>query len=217
MEVLIDYNFNGSHRPKHHRLVRRIAATPIHHLWFTRQAYQASREPGRSRPDTAAVVYRFRGHNALDPRDKIYSLYRLMAENPRLAPDYSRSAAELYKDVAKVMMETSGTLEILSHHNRPVRGIGGLPTWCPDWTVLRGRRILLWPNHYQAAGNLHDPAVFRIRDDTLTLRGKILDRVKWLKAFESDDFDSQARIYQDILDIEHVARHMYNQGDGAGS
>ncbi|KAK7946104.1 uncharacterized protein PG986_010425 [Apiospora aurea] len=122
-----------------------------------------------------------------------------MAESPRLAPDYSRSVVELYQDVAQVMMETSGKLEVLSHHNRPARGIEGLPTWCPDWTVVRGKPFI------------------RIRDDTLTLRGRILDRVKWLKASESADFDSQERIYRDVLAIEPVARQMYNQGDGADS
>ncbi|KAK8070440.1 hypothetical protein PG997_010643 [Apiospora hydei] len=140
-----------------------------------------------------------------------------MSENPRLAPDYSRSVVELYKDVAQVMMEASGTLEVLSHHNRPARGIEGLPTWCPDWTILRGKRILLWPNQYQADGHLHDPAFFRIRDDTLILQGKVLDRVKWLKVFQSDNFDSQERIYRDILDIELVARQMYNQSHGTDS
>ncbi|KAK8070441.1 hypothetical protein PG997_010644 [Apiospora hydei] len=42
LEVLIDYKFNGSLRPDHHRLVRHIATTPIHHLWSTRQTYQSS-------------------------------------------------------------------------------------------------------------------------------------------------------------------------------
>ncbi|KAK8023288.1 hypothetical protein PG991_006527 [Apiospora marii] len=213
LQVLIDYKFNGLLRPDHHRLIRHIANTPINHMWSTRQAYQTS-EPG-CRPDLAAVVYRFRGHQALDPRDKIYSLYKLIEESPRLAPDYTRSVVDLYKDVAEVMMETSGTLEVLSHHNRNIQGgIEGLPTWCPDWTVLRGKRILLWPNGYRAAGRLlHESSFFRIENNTLRLRGKIVGRVKWRHGFESEDFDSQEGIYRAIQHIESVARQMINPDD----
>lgn len=121
--VLVDHKFNGSLRPDHHRLIRRIAKASIHHLWFTRQTYQMS-EPD-SLPDVPAIIYRFRGREALDPRDKIYCLYRLIAENPRLGPDYTRSVVDLYKDVVEVMMETSGTLQVLSHHGGRGYGAGG--------------------------------------------------------------------------------------------
>ncbi|KAK8103243.1 HET-domain-containing protein [Apiospora sp. TS-2023a] len=217
LEVLADYKFNGSLRPDHHQLIRRITAAPIHHLWSTRQNYQKSGP--KSRPDVAAVIHRFRGHQAFDPRDKIYSLYRLIAENPRLAPDYGRSVVDLYKDVARVMMETSGTLEVLSHHNRGIEGVEGLPTWCPDWTVLRGKRFTLWPRNYHATRGLKDAtSFFHIEGDTLRLRGKLLDRIRWLKGFASDDFENQETLYRDILDIELVARQMTTQEhDGAAA
>ncbi|KAK8068576.1 hypothetical protein PG996_007688 [Apiospora saccharicola] len=210
LEVLVDYKFNGcSLRPDHHRLIRRIATASIHHLWFTRQTYQTSGLD--QRPDVGAIIHRFRGHKAFDPRDKIYSLYRLIAENPRLAPDYSRSVVDLYKDVVRVMMENSGTLEVLSRHNNGVQGgVDGLPTWCPDWTVLRGKRFRLWQKGYQATRGLHDDKTpfFCIEGDTLRLRGKLLDRVRWRKDFASDDFEEPEKIYRDILDIELVARQM---------
>lgn len=110
---------------------------------------------------------------------------------------------DLYKDVVKVMMETSGILEVLSHHNNGVQGIEGLPTWCPDWTVLRGKRFRLWRKEYHATRGLHDTtSFFHMQGDTLRLRGKLLDRVRWLKCFASDDFENQETMYRDILDIE---------------
>ncbi|KAK7973463.1 hypothetical protein PG988_007597, partial [Apiospora saccharicola] len=180
LEVLVDYKFNGcSLRPDHHRLIRRIATASIHHLWFTRQTYQTSGLD--QRPDVGAIIHRFRGHKAFDPRDKIYSLYRLIAENPRLAPDYSRSVVDLYKDVVRVMMENSGTLEVLSRHNN---GVQGGSTAYPRG-VRTGR---------SCAGS---GFVFGKRD-----------RVRWRKDFASDDFEEPEKIYRDILDIELVARQM---------
>lgn len=219
LNVLVDYRFNGQVPRHHQRLIRHIASTPIHHLWSTRQNYQTLG------PDTrlgaANILYRFRGSKSYDPRDKVYSLYWLIAENEILAPDYNKSVAELFQNVVKVMIETSGTLEVLSHHNRPTQGetqgITGLPNWCPDWTIKRGKRILLWPNEYQAAGNHSEPALFHIEEGTLTLRGKVLDRIKWLKAFESDDFDNIGDIYRDILEIEVAARQLAKPGTDIGT
>lgn len=196
LEVLVDYRFNGYVPLKHQYLIRHVAATPIHHLWSTRRSYQTSGPD--TRPSAMNILYRFRGSKAFDPRDKIYSLYKLIAEKTTLAPDYTKSVNTLYVDVVKVMIETSGTLEILSHHNSLTEGLKYLPTWCPDWTVLRGKRILLWPNEYQAAGDPEVPAFFRMGSNTLTLKGKILDQIKWLKAFESDDFKNLGYIYQEI-------------------
>lgn len=206
LEVLVDYRFNGEVPLRHQRLIRHVASTPIHHLWVTRRGYQTSGPD--TRLSATNILYRFRGSKAFDPRDKIFSLYRLIAENRRLASYYGRSAVELFIDVVKVMIETSGTLEVLSHHNRPIQGIAGMPTWCPDWTVLRGKRILLWPNQYQAAGHHDDQTLFRIEKETLILRGKFLDHIKWAKTFESRDFQDLANIYREIVGIELIARQL---------
>jgi hypothetical protein len=151
---LVDYRFNGEVPQCHQRLIRHVASTPVHHLWSTRKQYQTL-EPDK-RFDAASILYRFRGSKSFEPRDKIYSLYKLISENETLAPDYEKPVNELFQNVVKVMITTSGTLEVLSHHNRQARvdmqGIAGLPTWCPDWTIMRGKRILLWLNEYQATG-----------------------------------------------------------------
>jgi hypothetical protein len=215
---LVDYRFNGEVPQCHQRLIRHVASTPVHHLWSTRKQYQTL-EPDK-RFDTASILYRFRGSKSFEPRDKIYSLYKLISENETLAPDYEKPVDELFQNVVKVMITTSGTLEVLSHHNRQARvdmqGIAGLPTWCPDWTIMRGKRILLWLNEYQATGYHSEPAFFQIDEGTLILRGKILDKVKWLKGFESDDFQNPIGIHRGVLDIEITARQMAKPGTDIG-
>ncbi|KAI3319411.1 hypothetical protein HD806DRAFT_548635 [Xylariaceae sp. AK1471] len=181
-----------------------VPPTPIYHLWSTWQSHQTSGP--NTRPNAVDILYRFRGSQAFNPKDKVYSLYRLLAENPILAPDYGKFVQGLYKDVVRAMIESSGTLEVLSHHNKSIVGLQGLPTWCPDWTVMRGKRILLWPNQYQAAGNRDVPAPFQVLGDTLTLKGKRVDRIQWLRFFASDDFKHLTSIFQEIKNIELIAR-----------
>lgn len=203
LENLVQYRFSGLVPKQHEYLMRHVALTPIHHLWSTRCAYQAS--GSTSRPNAMDILYRFRGSKSFDPRDKIYSLYRLIAENKKLAPDYKKPVRELFIGVVGAMIESTGTLHVLCHHNRLVSGLVGLPTWCPDWTVMRGKRILLWPNQYHAAGDPRISAFARIDDGLLTLKGRNVDRILWLKKFESDDFKNMGSIYKEILELQAAA------------
>lgn len=174
MEHLIDYRYNAKipHRWQHQ--VRHVALTPINHLLSTRHQYQGSSP--QEKPAPIEILYRSRGSKAADPRDKVYSLFRLIAEDPRLQPDYRRSAHDLYKDVVKAMIDFTGTLEILSHHNVGNIGLPDMPTWCPDWTVMRGGRYLLQQKQYSASGNTRAHAIFH--HDTLTVKGRALDRIE---------------------------------------
>lgn len=174
MEHLIDYRYNAKIPHQWQHLVRHVALTPISHLLSTRHQYQSSSP--QAKPAPIEILYRSRGAMASDPRDKVYSLFRLIAEDPRLQPDYSRSARDLYKDVVRAMIDYSGTLEILSHHNVGNVGLPNMPTWCPDWTTMRGGRYLLQQKQYSAAGRTRAHAM--LQDDTLTVKGKELDRIE---------------------------------------
>ncbi|KAF4869743.1 Heterokaryon incompatibility protein 6, OR allele [Colletotrichum siamense] len=199
LEILVDYRFNAIVPKPLQYFVRHIASTPISHLWTVRRAYQKHGLDGRMR-DPANMLYRFRGFKSFDPRDKVYSLFRLMGEDADLKPDYNRSVQELYKDVVRVSIKMSNTLQVLCHHNRTIQGIHGLPTWCPDWTVMRGRRILLWPNGYNAGGN--DMIAPRFEGDKLYLKGKLLDRVQWLETFDHEIFYDNAAVFRRLESIE---------------
>ncbi|POS75049.1 hypothetical protein DHEL01_v206554 [Diaporthe helianthi] len=115
MEYLMDYRYSAN--IPHHRqeMVRKVALTAINHLLTIRKQYQ-SLSP-QAKPSPLEILYRSRGSQASDPKDKVYSLFHLIAEDPRLQPNYSRSVEDLYKDVVRAIIDNTGTLEILSHHN----------------------------------------------------------------------------------------------------
>lgn len=202
MEYLIDYKYNAIVPQNWLQLVRLIASTPISHLLTIRSRYQLSgADPSLGALD---VLYRSRGSKASDPRDKVYSFFRLISENPMLQPDYNRPIQDLYRGVVEAMIESSGTLEVLCHHNRGILGIPGLPSWCPDWSVMHGKRLMLYTKKYSAAGSSRAQA--RIDGDVLTLKGRTLDRIKWLSSpFESSDFKRSKALYANIMDIGTTA------------
>lgn len=153
---------------EHGHLIRHVAKNPIHHLWSTRCIYQ---DPiRRNSLHALKVLYKFRGLQCSDARDKVYSIWGLINQDPLLAPDYSKSTMEVYQSVVRAAIESSGNLEVLTHHNRSMESLLKFPTWCSDWTIMRGKRILLWPNGYCACGKFKR-ACAELANDAPVLRG----------------------------------------------
>lgn len=185
MEYLMDYRYSANIPHHWQEMVRKVAVTGINHLLSIRKQYQSSNP--QEKPSPLEILYRSRGSHASDPKDKVYSLFRLIAEDPRLQPDYGRSVKDLYKDVVRAIIDSTGTLEILSHQNSGNTRSPSMPTWCPDWTVPRGSHYIMQRNQYSAAGNTHAHAV--IQGDTLTVKGKALDRIALIsKKIKYNDF-----------------------------
>jgi len=202
LEYLIDYKYNAMVPERWLKLVRNIASTPISHLLTIRRKYQLSGKNIKGME--LDILYRSRGSMALDARDKVYSLFRLISEIPKLQPDYDRPVRDLYMDVVEAMIESSGTLEILSQHNRGMDGIPGLPTWCPDWSVLRGKRFLMWKKEYTAARGSRAQA--KVHGDTLSIKGKVLDQIQWVsQAFEGKHLGNKNRLYEMVMEIRETA------------
>lgn len=192
MEYLMDYRYSANIPHHWQDMVRKVALTAINHLLSIRKQYQGSSP--QAKPSPLEVLYRSRGSQASDPKDKVYSLFRLMSEDPRLQPNYSRSVEDLYKDVVRAIIDNTGTLEILSHHNSGnPESHSSMPSWCPDWTVRRGSHYLMQRNQYSAAGNTTAHAA--IHGDTLRVKGRALDRIELIsKRIKYNDFKSrQAR------------------------
>ncbi|KAI3545171.1 hypothetical protein CSPX01_05121 [Colletotrichum filicis] len=76
-----------------------------------------------------------------------------------------------------------------------------LPTWCPDWTVQRGQRILLWQNDYAAGGNGSKPSA-KFEGDELLLQGKVLDNIEWAVSFEPKMFRKPGLVFDQIMTIQ---------------
>ncbi|KAL7623165.1 hypothetical protein AAE478_006846 [Parahypoxylon ruwenzoriense] len=125
-------------------------------------------------------LIRCRTYEASKDHDKVYSLLGLQSQDYSnyLVPDYNKSVAELYTDVAKYILETSDNLHILAHaEGDRFRQVSGLPTWVPDWSVKEdlGLRITGY-KRYKAAGEL--PCFKKTHvGNSLIVRGFELDTI----------------------------------------
>jgi hypothetical protein len=202
--LLVEYRFKGIVPPKKAYMIRDVASTSLHYLYNTRNEYQRG---FLSCKQVVGILYKFRGSKSLDPRDKIYSLHRLMGQTPELAPNYSQSVQDLYETVVKTAIQYSGTLEVLSHHNRNVQSDLLLLSWCPDWTIMRGKRILLWPNHYRACGLAEKPQAL-IKSGVLTLLGVPVARVQVLGTFPVKLFNNSKALYAALHSLQEKVRSL---------
>lgn len=102
-------------------------------------------------PSLINVLARFKWTQSTDARDKVYGLLGLVAEAPRLPPvDYTQPVARVYSDAAIAIIETSGSLDVISQN--PFDGDDGrdagnkaegngddggrapyLPSWAPNF------------------------------------------------------------------------------------
>ncbi|KAK1598860.1 heterokaryon incompatibility protein [Colletotrichum navitas] len=144
------------------------------------------------------VLVVFRELVATDPRDKVYGLLGLVS-NDALAcfpgVDYRKTVTEVYVDVVRASVDTSGTLAPLSyakHGHEYVRT--EIPSWVPRWdasedicSILHGFSVTAWEN-----GDKH--GLPGLADFEPTADGRV--------ALSGVRFDSIAWV-TDMLDIEH--------------
>ncbi|KAK1846110.1 heterokaryon incompatibility [Colletotrichum chrysophilum] len=101
--------------------------------------------------DITEMLMRARQLEASDPRDKVFALLGISAninlDDKKLAVDYSKHPAEVYADLARFVMTTSESFDMLSHVNHFVRfqpffasPYGWLPSWVPDWNWSESAR-----------------------------------------------------------------------------
>ena len=207
IQTLVALRFKGNIPPEQRYLIRHVASTPIHHLWSTRNMYQS---PLSSKLDLVDTLRKFRGSQCSDARDKIYSLLELVERGTFPAPDYERSILEVYQQVVQASTAL-GSLEILTYHNQGIETLKlKLPSWCPDWMVMRGKRILLWPNGYASAGVSRAAPIFY--SGVMTLQGMVFDTIRPIAKFPSERFQNQVDILSAVQEMEKVARQLSRKG-----
>jgi hypothetical protein len=100
-----------------------------------------------------------RAKSTFDPRDRVYGLLGVCNAlfGDLLKVDYSNSVEHVYEGFAMRLIETSGSLVILTQASRIPRTGLKLKSWIPDWSStydhkLEWLRLHQW-NHYNAAGS----------------------------------------------------------------
>ncbi|TVY83343.1 Heterokaryon incompatibility protein 6 OR allele [Lachnellula suecica] len=144
------------------------------------------------------LTHRFK--SATDPRDLVYALLGLSTahNDPDFILDYSRSLEDVYTDVVKYILKSSGCLNIICY------GLNNgfpdpRPSWVPDWTM---RPIPSW-NYLQRKSrhDKHIPRGYQITP-SISADGKILEaagiRVGTIQHFGAKyNFDFKTRV--DVL------------------
>ena len=84
------------------------------------------------------ILIRGRGQFATDPRDKVYSLLGLLPESVVSAvnPDYSISAGSVFAHVSRLILLSTGSLDILYHAIGHDIG-GNTPSWAATFSTYR--------------------------------------------------------------------------------
>ncbi|KAF4337924.1 heterokaryon incompatibility (het-6OR allele) [Fusarium beomiforme] len=90
--------------------------------------------------DFLAAISLFRIRHCSDPRDRVFGYFGLRLPGvdvkSRIPIDYTIRTSVLYRNLATAMIETSQTLDVLSHvlHESAVeKRTQDLPSWVPDW------------------------------------------------------------------------------------
>lgn len=152
------------------------------------------------------LLQTFRKFECRDPRDKVYALAGLSTQYQKeLVIDYSKDVTEIYKDVARLIVETTQRLEIIctdekttcncpqGSHQKP----SSLPTWVPNWSciregvgvrpgLLRGRT---WDQFHQwnASGDMSIDAHISDDGSVLKCKGILLGTITHIVRPEADN------------------------------
>jgi hypothetical protein len=129
------------------------------------------------------ILRQFRSAQATDPRDKVYSLLSLAAEEYRrsIRPNYSpsNSTVDVYKHVARCAIQFSDLKRLL-----PNAGISrrnpSLPSWVPDWSYEP--REVINGSLFSCSGSKTEGDAYILPFDSsnwtkLVIRGAIIDKV----------------------------------------
>ncbi len=89
-------------------------------------------------------------HRAIDPRDKVYSLYSLLDGYVQNLPpvDYSLESNEIYRDFTLAIIESTRIFwpaHMQSWRTQPVQG---LPSWVPDFDRAPARIVSKLPDFF---------------------------------------------------------------------
>jgi hypothetical protein len=121
-------------------------------------------------------LQRTRNFKASDKRDKIFGLMGLFDGLEKIlpAPDYSKTTATVYSEVAKAIIAATKSLNVL-RECRGVSDVLDLPSWAPDWSLHS--KAYIHSEGFDAA-NGSEPIYQELKEPTsLRIAGKIVSVV----------------------------------------
>jgi tetratricopeptide (TPR) repeat protein len=198
-------------------LLRRGPSMVMPGSWHT---FHASSVQQREPKPLLSLLLSHKNAACTDPRDRVYALLGLSSlhntTHPSLRIDYTLPVSAVYLNVARAIIESTHSLDILclstspvsrkdTGHYRPRQPF--LPSWAPDWNTYWAATPLSSLIATTANASGHLPAVASFSDDgmTLTVQGLRLPPIQivqeGLDASKSDSYT-----FREVIRILLAAR-----------
>jgi hypothetical protein len=96
------------------------------------------------------LLHEFRNRLATNAKDKVYATFGIAEEltymeehgfHPLVEPNYNKTDAQVYHDIARFLVISHGHLAVLSHVGASLDP--NLPSWVPDWRHVKASNTLL--------------------------------------------------------------------------
>ena len=132
-----------------------------------------------------------------DSRDKVYAILNMVSEPDGLFADYTRSKEDVYKWLARSIVDRDSCLDMLSGvQGKPAEG---LPSWVPDWSQPPVSDVLGrpggWKRIFNADNNHSSLATFEADSSIMTVAGKAMDMVcATSEEYRLDDLASRSTL-----------------------
>ena len=180
-----------------------LPALRINPVWAVLQARDHFQS--RARLDLAELLVLFLSSFSSDPRDKVFALYSLCANEQRkngkdaakatiaegkFPPtlDYSHTTEELFMLIIRYLATHAENLDILSALN-PIAAHRTLPSWCPDWRSPSPARLPSKTCWWNCAGNTKPELSFDLDRRVMTAKGFAVDSIRFIISTDSIGFD----------------------------
>ncbi|KAJ6092413.1 hypothetical protein N7467_004382 [Penicillium canescens] len=147
-----------------------------------------------------------------DPRDRVYAVLEFLPEADRAiigAPDYTKDAAVIFRDIMRRWVTHFGSLNLLSQ-SEPGAGdhvsSPSDPTWIPDWSK---KEVIFGRNYWRgfASSQLAAAASFSSDSRVLTTPGIKALEIRHLQAIP-------VMRGRDVQEVEDALRQLLPRADG---
>lgn len=172
--------------PKKHQRTLHDAIEDAHAFAYERYSRVLGGNRAESFPQLMQVT---RCRDALDPRDKVFSILSLLDAESTEYPfeaDYSEPVYVTYTRAARIHIQSSKTLHIFSSccYSSDNIASGNLPSWVPDWKRSEELSYLggysAKDEDFKYAASASSSAVFEFSSDSkiVTVEGIVVDTIK---------------------------------------
>ncbi|KAL8691862.1 MAG: hypothetical protein Q9218_003006 [Villophora microphyllina] len=144
--------------------------------------------------DFGTIIRRTGFCQCSDARDRIYAILTLLDvqdQKIHIIPDYTRSTAEVYRDVTAQFIEQQKSLDLLRYCEHRAGRSANFPTWVPDWNVRNAAKLLT----NEGRADCYSDAIATFREGgVLNVKGVMVGSMSRIEEFYFTDRSNTSMI-----------------------